>query len=476
MSRPQESSEGDRPIERGQLASFFQNAEKPDPSTHVVGTELEKFGVVVGSRDEPVDVPYPVRFDAHVVPVLQGLVDRFGWRPGTTRGDKGQLVELVRDGASITLEPGGQLELSGAPLQTIHQTCAEFTQHYEELHAVSEPLGIGWMTVGFHPWATREEIDLVPKGRYRVMREYLPTRGGHALDMMLRTCTVQANFDYSSEADCGERFRLALAVGPLITAAFANSPYREGEVSGYCSLRSEVWFDVDPDRCGIPRFMFDQQPFSYERYVDWALDIPMFFVERDGVFHRHHVPFRQFLRDGWRDPSGRLWAATYRDWALHLSTVFPEVRLKPFVEVRTADAVTSAYVCALPALWKGLLYDADARELACSLVSECDYDTLKEMWSDARRVGLRSPRVLQLCQRLVEAARESLDRFDVRDGKNRTEARFLDPLQELLASGRCPGDLVAQRLGPSPGRDAKARREFVRSFYFAGAEPPPLEG
>ena len=350
-----------------------------------------------------------------------------------------------------------------------NQDC--FTQHYEELHELSQPLGIAWLTAGFHPFATREDIDWVPKGRYRVMRNYLPTRGGRALDMMTRTCTVQANFDYASERECGERLRLAMAVGPIVTAMFANSPYREGRHEGPVSLRTQTWTDVDPDRCGILPFVFDRE-FRYTHYVEWALDVPMFFVNRGGVYHPHHVPFRQFLRDGFVDPQGKKHHAVWPDWVLHLSTVFPEVRLKPYIEVRTADAVSSRFVCALPALWKGLLYDPQAGAEGWALVRDMDLDERVALWNRAWSAGLHDDFIHHVAQRLIELSRQGLDRLDVRDSKGRTEARFLDPLQTLVATRNSPGAEVLATLGETPGRDAEARRSLVRAFHFAGAGNP----
>nr|WP_255216041.1 glutamate-cysteine ligase family protein [Pseudenhygromyxa sp. WMMC2535] len=395
--------------------------------------------------------------------------DRFGWRESRDRGVGGELIALERDGASITLEPGGQFELSGAPLPTVHHTCAEFTTHYEELTAVAEPMGVSWLACGFHPFATRDEIDLMPKGRYEVMRAYLPTRGDMALDMMLRTCTVQANFDYKDEAQCGRRLRLMLGVSSLITALFANSPYREGEAAGVRSLRSQVWEHVDPDRCGLLPFVFEGA-FSWQRYVDWALDVPMFFVRREGRYNPYHVPFRRFLAEGFRDGQGTVHRATQADWELHLSTLFPEVRLKPFIEIRGADSVGSRTVCALPALCKGLMYDDDARDGAWELVRDLDFAARMDLWRRARTHGLCDPEVLAKCKALLALARAGLDRLDVRDSKDRTEARFLDALDAQVERGATPAGDALATLGENPGRGAEGRKQLARQFRFAGAE------
>jgi glutamate--cysteine ligase len=455
----------DDPLRLDQLADVFVAAERPDPASHLIGTELEKFGVVVADPGQPL---LPVRH-AHIEQVLSAMIERHGWHVGSDRGTDGEIIELVRDGASITLEPGGQLELSGKPLPDVHATCAEFTQHFTELHEVSVPLGLTWLTAGFHPWATREEIHWMPKGRYGVMRRYLPTRGGLALDMMLRTCTVQANFDYTSERQCGERLRVASAMAPVVAAMFANSAYRDGTRTPYQSMRCQVWTDVDPDRCGIPGFVFEPG-FTYDKYVQWALDVPMFFVKREGRFHPHHVPFRSFIRDGFTDDEGRRHAPTWGDWMMHLSTLFPEVRLKPHIEFRSADAVGSRFVCALPALVKGILYDEAATASAWEMFAELDVDGRRALWQRACGPGLRDGGVAAMASRLVDLARAALDRMNVRDGKGRTEARFLDPLQERLDRGRSPIDDVLDELGDDPGRGPAAQHAFARAFYFAGVE------
>lgn len=432
----------------------------------MVGTELEKFGVRVPPTAGPLE---PISFD-DITHVFEGLCAQHGWAPGPDHGIDGETIELRRDGASITLEPGGQLELSGKPLSTVHETCAEFTQHYRELHAVSLPHHLSWFTAGFHPWATREEIQWMPKGRYRVMRQFLPTRGGRGLDMMLRTCTVQANFDYASEAQCGERLRVANAIAPVIAALFANSPFVEGRDTGLRTARSTVWTDVDNERCGTPPFVFGGETFSYEQYVDWALAIPMFFVKRDGNYHAHHPTFAEFMRDGFTAPDGVHHGATWGDWITHLSTVFPEVRLKPFIEFRSADAVPSRYVCGLPAMLLGLLYDDDALAAAWELLGGLDAHERAELWFDARHAGMSAPHLQRHATRLVELSHAALERRDIRDERGRTEARFVEPLAALAASGRCPADVVLDDVGAAPGRGPEGQRRLVRSFYFAGVE------
>jgi glutamate--cysteine ligase len=463
---------GTAPIESTeQILQWFERSRRVD--NHLIGTEQEKFGIYL-DRTAPSGLPSPVRYHEHVLPTLEALRDRFGWAESKDRGIGGELIALERDGASITLEPGGQLELSGAPLPTIHHTCAEFTQHYDELHAVAEPMGVAWIACGFHPFATREEIDWMPKARYAIMRAYLPTRGDGAIDMMLRTCTVQANFDYKDEAQCGRRLRLMLGVSSLITALFANSPYKEGKAAGVRSLRSANWEHVDPDRCGLLPFVFEGE-FSWQRYVDWALDIPMFFVKRGHHYYPHHATFRQFMRDGFVDPAGVMQRATQSDWELHSGTLFPEVRLKPYIEIRGADSVGSRTVCALPALCKGLMYDDDAGAAAWSLVAELSFEQRMDLWRRARVHGLSDPEVLDKCQQLLGHARMGLDRLDVRDSKGRTEARFLDALDEQVARKETPAGEALAKLGEAPGRDAAGRRALVEQFAFAGKLGTPVD-
>ncbi len=446
-----------------ELVLWFERCRRV--GNHLIGTEQEKFGVVRNAEG----MPEPVRYREHILPTLEAMMERFNWKPAKDRGVNGELIALERDGASITLEPGGQFELSGKPLPTVHHTCAEFSQHYEELDAIAKPMGISWLACGFHPFATREEIDWMPKGRYEVMRAYLPTRGDMAVDMMLRTCTVQANFDYADEAQCGRRLRLMLGLSSLITALFANSPYQEGKFTGYRSLRSRVWEHVDPDRCGILPFVFEGE-FSWQKYVDWALDVPMFFVKRGHDYHPHHPSFRRYMSEGFTTPDGVHQRATQGDWELHLSTLFPEVRLKPFIEIRGADSVGSKTVCALPALCKGLMYDEEAGRAAWDLVARLDIDKRMDLWGRARINGLSDPEVRAKCQQLLSFARLGLGRLDVRDGKGRSEARFLDTLDLQVTRAATPAGEALTELGEEPGRSAEGRAKLANYFRFAGAE------
>lgn len=467
MSSTPETLASAEPLKLDDLTGFFRRAERPD-SDHKIGTEQEKFGVVLAGGE-----PRPVEYRAHVLAVMQGFMERFGWQPSAERGDDGALIALERDGASITLEPGGQFELSGKPLANVHLTCQEFTQHQRELHSVSRELGIAWLAAGFHPFATREEIHWMPKPRYAVMRAFLPTRGERGLDMMLRTCTVQANFDYASEAQCGRRFRLAMGVSGLTTALFANSPYREGEDRGFASLRSDNWTDVDPARCGLLPFAFERE-FSYQRYIDWALEVPMFFIRRAGRYIPVHVPFRVYMAQGFVEADGTRHSPTRGDWEMHLSTLFPEIRLKPYLEVRGCDSIQHRYVCALPALWKGILYDDAATQAAWEIVADLSFEERVALWLECRRDALRSPRVRSMCARLLTIARASLERMAVLDARGRDESYFLNCLDELVEAGTSPADVARAAIGPHPGRSPEGRRTFVRAFHFAGASPDDM--
>lgn len=455
------------PLSRESLTEWFETATRPNDADHLVGTELETFGVTLAG-----DAPAPINFEDHIQPVMREFVTQYGWRPGQDRGTGGEIVSLERDRASISLEPGGQFELSGKPLPHVHATCEEFTRHYNELHAVSLPRDLAWLATGFHPFARLEDINRMPKGRYAVMRAYLPRRGARGLDMMHRTCTVQANFDYASERQCGERLRVAMGVSALSTALFANSPFYEGSSRGRVSERSTVWSSVDPSRCGLLPFLLeDPASFSFERYVDWALEIPMFFVKRDGQYFAHHATFAEYMRDGFEDPHGARHHATQADWRLHLNTLFPEVRLNPYIEVRGADAVGSRFVCSLPALWKGLLYDDDALAAAWDLVAELEFAARLALWDECRARGMSSPRVQSLCLRLLAIARASLERQDVRDSRGRTEARFLTPLETLAEEGRSPADAARANVEEADARGQDHVKSLIREFHFAGAGP-----
>jgi len=427
-----ETSTPEQPIESvDDLVAFLRAGEKP-PEDWRVGTEHEKIGLH-GADRSPIDYAG----DRGIGKLLERIADRAGWEPIS---EEGNIIALQLDGASITLEPGGQLELSGAPLRTIFETCAEFHAHLELVRAVSEPLDIVWLGLGIHPIHSVEELPRMPKERYRIMRRYLPTRGSRGLIMMFTTATVQANLDYESEADMVDKVRTSLAVSPIVSAIFANSSLSDGKANGFVSRRMHAWTDTDPDRCGMLPIAFESD-FGYQRYVDWALDVPMFFVVREGRFEpAYDMTFRQFLENG---RGGE--PATLADFDRHLTTLFPEVRVKQFIEVRCADAVPPGLTCSLPALWKGILYDATARAAAANLVDANQAE--REAASEAvSRQGLAAhyagQPVLGLARELVGIARSGLERIGHAGPNAPDESAFLDPIVAQLALEKSPGQVV----------------------------------
>ena len=339
--------------------SIFWRRAASRPGDWRIGTEHEKFVFHLETLES---APYEGAWGIRAL--LEGLT-RFGWEPVLENGNP---IALAKSDCNISLEPGGQLELSGAPLETIHQTCDEVHTHLAEVKEVAGELGVGLVGLGFHPRARRDEIPWMPKGRYRIMRDYMPKRGALGLDMMVRTCTVQVNLDFESEADMIRKMRVGLALQPVATALFANSPFVEGKPSGYYSYRSHIWEDTDPDRCGILPFVFEDG-MGFERYVDYVLDVPMYFVYRDGRYiDASGQSFRDFL-DG-RLPALPGEKPMMSDWEDHLTTLFPEVRLKRYIEMRGADGGPWRRLCALPALWVGLLYDRGALDAACELIGD----------------------------------------------------------------------------------------------------------
>ena len=434
------------------LVAFARKGEKPRAAFRV-GTEHEKIGIRLADLR-----PVPYAGENGIAGLLAAVAELDGWTP-VREGDA--LVALEKDGASITLEPGGQLELSGAPLRTIFETCQEFHRHLDLIRRVSEPRGIVWLSLGANPLHDVDEIPRVPKARYAVMRSFLPPRGEFALHMMHLTATVQANLDYASEDDMVAKMRTAMGVSPLVSALFANSSLYLGKPSGFVSRRVHIWRHVDPDRCGLLPFVFEPG-FGYERYVEWALDVPMFFVLRDGRYlPSDGMSFRRFLAEGFEGGP-----ATLQDWNLHLTTLFPEVRLKQFLEVRGADAVPPGLTCALPALWKGLLYDDPAREAAWRLVADWSFPEREAALEAVARRGLAAEvagrPVLPLARELVAIARDGLVRIGDGAGGQSDERGFLDPLQAVAERGRSPGEEVLLRWESEWERSPARLIEYAR--------------
>jgi glutamate--cysteine ligase len=458
MAHPTETT-GDSPIRTfDDLLAHFHASIRPR-SERRIGAEMEKFGVYTETA-----APVPYAGDRGILRVLETLERDYGWKADReTPG--GPLIALLRNGASITLEPAAQLELSGAPLVTIHETDAEFRGHMSELAPISKELGITWLGLGFHPFGTRAALEpMVPKQRYAIMREYLPTRGGHALDMMLRTCTVQANYDYQSEADAVRKLRIALKLSPLTTAILANSPWKEGAPAGGVTYRGRVWLDVDPDRSGLVPSMWEEKA-TFATYVEWALDVPMFLFKRDG----HKVlntgqTFRSFWKNGFEGHH-----PTQTDWQMHLNTLFPEVRLKKTLEIRGADAQRMDNSCALPALWTGIYYDDRALSEAEALVAEWRYDevaaTREVLWKDGLRAPFRGAPLADLAQRLIEIAEGGLERRAfTRPSDGKDERVHLAHLKALVAKGWTPADEVLARVkaGPTFARDVVAATDLSK--------------
>jgi len=404
-----------------------------------MGTEYE---VLVQHRDTGLTVPYAG--PAGIGILLAHLSERFGWERVQ---ESGHLIELKRPKQSITLEPGGQFEMSGAPLKTLREVQAELDEHVEELAALASEYPVDFHWVGANPWQGVEAIQWMPKARYSIMKRYLPTRGSLALNMMGLTCTVQANLDYTSEADFAKKMRLSAGVGALATAMFANSPITAGSRSGYKSFRAQIWTDMDPDRCGLPRFVFETDG-GYAEYVNWVLDVPLFFVKRGGEYLdlAGKGTFRMLMEtgvEGHRAQDG--------DWDLHMSTVFPDVRARPHLEMRTCDCVPPEMIPSCPALWKGLLYDEDSADAAWDLVKGLSYTDRVLLTHEVPRHALATPRpngagtVGDLCRDLVQIARLGLERQAAEGLGEVGDAEFLNPLTAVVTSGVTPADRTLER-------------------------------
>ncbi|MGY6518472.1 MAG: glutamate--cysteine ligase [Lysobacteraceae bacterium] len=432
MSGP--SSEQTTPIgDRRELVAYLESGNKPRDAWRI-GTEHEKFGFEL-------DTLRPLAYEGSrgIEAVLREL-SQFPWQPVE---EEGRIIALSRpDGASVTLEPAGQLELSGAMLETIHQTCVETRTHLREVKAVSERLGVGFLGMGFQPKWRREEMPWMPKGRYGIMRRYMPKVGSLGLDMMTRTCTVQVNLDFRSEADMVKKFRVSLALQPVATALFADSPFTDGRPNGYLSYRSHIWTDTDADRTGMLDFVFEDG-FGFERYADYVLDVPMYFAYRDGRYvDCAGLSFRDFL-DGRLAPlPGE--RPTLRDWSDHLTTVFPEVRLKKFLEMRGADGGPWNRLCALPAFWVGLLYDDAALDAAWDLVRDFTLQERHALRDGVPRHALKLPfrggTVRELAIEALKIADAGLRRRARLNAEGADESGFLEPLMEFALANQTPAE------------------------------------
>ena len=441
MSIPQS---GGGPIERHeQLAEYLAAGCKPKDDWRI-GTEHEKFGYLVPDPGQP-HLPLPYEGERSVHAVLSGLRDRFGWAPVE---EGGHLIGLTRDGANVSLEPGGQLELSGAPLRTIHETCDEVNQHLAEVRAVADEIGVGFIGLGAAPEWTHDQMPLMPKGRYRLMDGYMGRVGTMGRVMMRRTCTVQVNLDFGSEADMVRKMRVAVALQPVATALFANSPFFEGEPAGVKSLRAKVWRNLDDARTGMIPFVFDEG-FGFESWAEWVLDVPMYFVYRDGRYiDALGQSFRDFLKGELPALPGE--RPTLSDWADHLTTVFPEARVKKFIEMRGADGGPWRRLCALPALWVGLLYDEGALDAAWDLVRGWDAETREGLRIAAGEAALEGGhggiRLHDLAREVVDIAEAGL-KARARPGAGGLipdESHFLNALHESVETGMVPADRLLE--------------------------------
>ncbi len=444
MSAPP-TGQGEPITSKAQLVDYIAEGNKA-PEDWRIGTEHEKFAY---AKEDGRPLPY--HGERGIGAIMAGM-QQFGWEPIL---EDGNAIALTKDACNITLEPGGQFELSGAPLKTIHETCDEVHTHLDQVKQVTEPLGAAMMGLGFNPKWARKDIPWMPKGRYKIMRDYMAKVGTLGQDMMLRTCTVQVNLDYQSEADMVQKFRVSLALQPVATALFANSPFTEGKPNGFSSYRSHIWTDTDPDRCGILPFVFEDG-MGFERYVDHALDVPMYFVYRNGEYlDASGLCFRDFMEGKLPLLPGEI--PTSSDWIDHLSTLFPEVRLKRFLEMRGADGGPWKGLCALPALWVGLLYDQGALDAAWDLVKDWTPEEHAALRADVPRQALHTPfrgkTLRELAGQVVEIAAAGLKARDHKDWQGLDESQYLRLLQGRVETGKCPADyLLEDFAGPWDGQ------------------------
>jgi glutamate--cysteine ligase len=427
------------PIEtRDELVAWFAAGAKPKARFRI-GTEHEKFAfTVAGHRPVPYEGPRGIRA------LLDGMQHLLGWEP-IMEGENIIGLADVTGGGAISLEPGGQFELSGAPVETIHHTNSELMAHLAQVREIAEPLGIGFLGLGMTPDWTRADMPVMPKGRYRIMTAYMPKRGKLGLDMMYRTCTVQTNLDFASEADMVAKLRVSLALQPVGTALFANSPFTEGKPNGLLSFRSEIWRDTDPDRSGMLPWAFEPG-MGFERWVDYALDVPMYFIKRgDSYIDVSGKSFRDHLV-GKVIPGER---ATISDWANHISTIFPEVRLKRYLEMRGSDVGPWRRLPALPAYWVGLLYDEDGLAAAWDIVKDWTAAERQQLRDDVPRLGfkaeIRGRTLRDLARETLAIARKGLAKRAHKDASGRDETRFLEPLDDSVARGVTPAEELLEK-------------------------------
>ncbi|MDZ4374862.1 MAG: glutamate--cysteine ligase [Phenylobacterium sp.] len=425
----------DRPLVFEDLVQWMAEGAKP-ASQWRVGAEHEKFVFRLSDHS-------PVPYEPQGIRALLDGLTRFGWAP-VHEGD--HVIALERAGANVSLEPGGQFELSGAPLETVHDICEETGTHLEEVKAVADELGLGFLGLGFIPTWTRDQIPVMPKGRYKIMRQYMPKVGKLGLDMMFRTCTVQANLDFSDEADMVAKFRTSLALQPIATALFANSPFVEGKPSGLVSSRANVWTDTDPDRTGMLDFVF-RDGFCFETYARYALDVPMYFVKRgDRYIDVAGRSFRDFMDGKLAELPGE--RPSIKDWADHTTTIFPEVRLKKYLEMRGADSGPWSRLCALPALWMGVLYDSASLAAAWDLCKDWKIEDHERLRADVARLGLKAEiggrSVQDVAIDMLAIARQGLKNRNRLSGGMVDETGYLAELEHIAETGVTPAERLVE--------------------------------
>ena len=431
------------PIEtKDELVAYLEAGNKP-PADWRIGTEHEKFGFHTADLS-----PVPYEGPSGISALLQEMCTRFGWEPV----HEGENIIALKDphcdlGGSISLEPGGQFELSGAPLRTLHDTCHEVNTHLTQVREAGGALGIGMLGLGFSPKWTRAETPRMPKGRYGIMAGYMPKVGQHGLDMMLRSCTVQVNLDFSGEADMVKKLRVSLALQPVATALFANSPFTEGKPNGYLTFRGEIWRDTDKARTGLLPFAFEDG-MSFERYVDYALDVPMYFVYRHGrYFDVAGESFRDFMAGGLPQLPGE--RPLMSDWSDHLTTLFPDVRLKRFLEMRGADGGPWSRLCALPALWTGLLYDQASLDAAWDLVRDWTAEEREALRDGVPRLALKTPfrrgTLHPIAREMVRIAKQGLKARGRPSLDHADESSFLEEIEAIAETGITPAENLLKR-------------------------------
>ena len=421
-----------------QLVDWVAAGAKPK-STWRIGTEHEK---ILFHRADFSPVAY--EGEDGVGALLQSLCAHIGDKARPIV-EKGHIIGLKDgEGGSVTLEPGGQLELSGAPLVNLHQTCAETGRHLKHMRAVTTALGLGMLGIGYQPKWGRDDIPWMPKGRYKIMRNYMPKVGRFGLDMMLRSCTVQVNLDYADEVDMRRKFRTSLALQPVATALFANSPFRDGKPSGLLSTRAEAWTDTDNARCGVPACVFDPA-FGYEQWIDYILDVPMYFLHRgEDYIDVAGQSFRDYLASCLAGFEGM--PPNMADFEDHITTAFPEVRLKQFIEMRGADSGPWANICALPALWVGILYDdealAEAEALSAHITADDVMNARLSVATNGLNGQLAGADVYHLAARLLEIATAGLRRRGICDDGGNDETGFLQPLKTIIETRKTPAEVM----------------------------------